>query len=94
MKALLISYNLKKASINQKTILHQTINGYKDHSNAGRYQYHRKGLLSTIPSIKVNRGVFIIKLSDKNKIMPILVKNKASVRTWIIEFPQNRFTKP
>lgn len=92
MKALLVSYNLKKASINQKTILHQTLNGYKDHSNAGRYQYQRRGLLKTIHSIKVNRGVFIMKLTDKDKIMPVLTKNNASVKTWVIDLPKKALT--
>ncbi len=93
MKALLISYNLKKASINQKTILQQTLYGYTDHSNGGRYKYERRGLLDKIGSIKLNRGVFIINLEDKGKILPILKKNKATTRTLIVEIPKSELRK-
>jgi hypothetical protein len=93
MKALLVSYNLKKANINQKTTLHQTLYGYTDHSNGGRYKYRRDGLLSKYPSIKLNRGVFIIGLNDKGKIMPVLKKNKASISELIIDIPETMLKK-
>lgn len=93
MKALLISYNLKKASINQKTTIQQSLYGYTDYSNGGRYKYKRQGLLDKIGSIKINRGVFIINLKDKTKILPILKKNKATIRTLIAEISKSELTK-
>ena len=87
MRALLVSYNLKNASINQKTTLQQTLYGYTDHSKGGRYKYQRKGLLSECPSIKLNRGVFIIRVKDKKDILPVLKKNKASLRIIPINIP-------
>lgn len=93
MKALLVSYNLKNASIGQKTVLQQKLYGYKDHSNGGRYTYERQGLLNKIGSIKLNRGVFIINLEDKNKILPILNKNKATIRTLIVEISKSELRK-
>lgn len=90
---MIVSYNLKKSSINQKTTIQQVINGYKDYSNNGRYQYQRKGILNTIPSIKLNKGVFIIKFSDKDKILQVLRKNNASMKTFIIEISKNSFIK-
>lgn len=93
MKALLVSYNLKNANINQKTTLQQTLYGYTDHSNGGRYKYQRKGLLSKCPSIKLNRGVFIICTKDKKSILPILKKNKASLKIIPIEIPDSIFQK-
>ena len=79
MKALLVSYDLKKANINQKTLIQQTLYGYTDYSNHGQYKYKRKGLLNKYPNIKINRGVFIINANDRNKIIPLLKKNNASL---------------
>ena len=93
MKALLVSYDLKKANINQKTILHQSLYGYTDHSNNGKYKYKREGLLNKYPSVKLNRGVFIIDINDKSKILPILKKNSANIKTLIIEIPENELKK-
>ena len=93
MKALLVSYDLKKSNVNQKTTLHQTLYGYTDHSNGARYKYERQGMLNKICSIKLNRGVFIINLKDKTKILSILKKNKATVRTLIVEIPKSELKK-
>jgi len=93
MKALLVSYSLKNANINQKTTLQQVLYGYIDHSNGGRYKYQRMGLLSNYPSIKLNRGVFIIKIKDKNNILPILKKNKASLKIIPIDISISMFKK-
>ena len=84
MKALLVSYDLKNADIRQKTKIHMTLYDYKDYSNGGRYNYLRKGMLSKYPSIKLNRGVFIIRLIDKKKILPVLKDNKANIKTLIV----------
>ncbi len=88
MKALLVSYTLKNANINQKTTTHRVLYGYLDHSNNGSHKYERKGLLSKYPSIKLNRGVFIIRLENKDKIIPVLRRNKATIRTLIVEIPE------
>jgi hypothetical protein len=93
MKALLVSYDLKKANINQKTTLHQTLYGYVDHSNSGRYKYERNGLLKKYPSIKINRGVFIIDIKNKSKILPLLKRNKASIKTLVVEIPKSSLKK-
>jgi len=93
MKALLVSYDLKNANINQRTNLHQTLYDYTDYSNGGRYKYRRKGLLSKYPSIKLNRSVFIISIKDKNNILPVLKKNKASLKTIPIEIPDPMLRK-
>ncbi len=87
MKSLLVSYTLKKANINQKTNLHRSLYGYTDHSNKGSHKYEREGLLNKYPSIKLNRGVFIINIKDKSKVIPILKNNKASIKTLIIDIP-------
>lgn len=93
MKALLVSYDLKKANITQKTIIHQSLYGYTDHSNNGKYKYKREGLLNKYPNIKLNRGVFVININDKSKILSILRKNRANIKTLIIEIPKSQLKK-
>jgi len=93
MEALLVSYNLKNANINQRTSLQQTLYGYTDYSNGGRYKYQRNGLLSKYPSIKLNRGVFIVAIKDKNPILSVLKKNKASLKTIPIKIPDSMFRR-
>jgi len=93
MRALLVSYTLKNANINQKTTIHRILYGYLDHSNNGTHKYEREGLLNKYPSIKLNRGVFIISLKNKGKIMPILRKNKATTRTLIVEISKSELKR-
>jgi hypothetical protein len=85
MDALLVSYTLKKANINQKTNLHRILYGYIDHSNKGSHKYERKGLLNKYPSVKLNRGVFIITIKDQKEILAVLKKNRASIQLLKID---------
>lgn len=85
MEALLVSYTLEKANINQKTNLHRILYGYTDHSNKGSHKYERKGLLNKYPNIKLNRGVIIINTKDKNKILPVLKKNRATIKSLKVD---------
>jgi len=93
MKALLVSYNLKGANINQKTTLHQTLYSYTDHSNGGKYKYQREGLLNKYPCIKLNRGVFIIDFNYKNKVFPVLKRSGANVKSIVIDVSRGIFNK-
>ena len=78
-KLSLISYSLNKSNINQKTTIQRSLNGYKDHSNNQTYTYKRKGLLEEIPCKNVNRGVILVEHKNKDRILSVLKKNKASV---------------
>ena len=79
-KLSIVSFNLKKCSLAQKTAIQRAINGYKDHSYNQSHTYLRKGIIDTIPNIYLNNGVIIIKTEDKSKITSIIKKNKASVK--------------
>jgi hypothetical protein len=80
MKAVIVSYTLKKAKQSQRLLVHRLLYGYKDFSNNGAYSYQRKGLIETYSGKKLNRGVFIIPLKFKDKIISLLKKNKASLQ--------------
>lgn len=80
MKSVIVSYTLEKAKPHQKIIIHRLLYGYNDLSNNGSYEYKRKGLIELYSGTKLNRGVFIIPLKHKDKIIPLLRKNKANIK--------------
>ena len=80
MKSIIVSYTLEKTKQSQKLLIHRLLYGYEDFSNNGAYSYQRKGLIETCKGKKINRGVFIIPLQFKDKIIPILKKNKANLQ--------------
>lgn len=80
MKSIIVSYTLEKSKPHQKIIIHRLLYGYNDLSNNGLYEYKRKGLIELYSGTKLNRGVFIMPLKHKNKIIPLLRKNKANIR--------------
>ena len=80
MKSIIVSYTLEKAKPHQKIIIHRLLYGYTDLSNNGSYKYERKGLIERYSGTKLNRGVFIIPVKYKDKIVPLLRKNKANIK--------------
>ena len=80
MKSLIVSYTLEKAQPHQKIIIHRLLYGYNDLSNNMAYKYKRKGLIEIYSGKKLNRGVFIISAKHKDKIIPLLKKNKARIK--------------
>ena len=87
MKSLIVSYTLEGAKPHQKIIIHRLLYGYTDLSNNGAYKYKRKGLVEQCSGTKLNRGVFILPLKHKNKIIPLLLKNKANIRVIPVSLP-------
>ena len=81
MKSIIVSYTLENAKPHQRLMIHRILYGYDDISNNGSYRYKRKGLIDIYSGKKLNRGVFIIPLQFKNKIIPLLKKNKAKLQT-------------
>ena len=87
MRAVIVSYTLEKAKQSQKLLIHRLLYGYKDFSNNGDYNYQRKGLIETYNGKKLNRGVFIIPIQFKDKIIPLLKKNKANLQVLPVVLP-------
>jgi len=84
MKSLIVSYTLEKAKRHQKLSVHRLLYGYDDLSNNGAYNYKRKGLIELYSGTKLNRGVFIIPAKFQDKIIPLLKKNKATLKVMPI----------
>ena len=80
MKSIIVSYTLEEAKPHQKIIIHRFLYGYDDLSNNMAYKYQRKGIIELCSGKKLNRGVFIIPLKHKNKVTPLLKKNKAKMQ--------------
>jgi len=75
----IISYKLQGCNEGQKTAIKRAINGYNDHSNNGSHVYKRRGLLHGMSHKKIAKSVIIINKSEKNKLLKIFKKNKASI---------------
>lgn len=89
MKGKLICYTLGKTSSTVRTKFKRELLGYKDHSNMGKYNYKRKGLLSKIPNYRPIRSVIIIKEKDKTKILSLLKKYKARYDIFNVDIKEN-----
>ena len=85
MKAVIINYALERSRASERVIIHRTLYGHTDFSNNGSYQYEREGILDTIPKIKLGKGVLVVSDKDKNRVLRVLKKNKASVKSIPID---------
>ena len=59
--------------------------GQETSAQKGKYRYRRKGLLDSIPHRKLLRGVIIIRKSDLETVMKLLIQWNAVVDQRIIE---------
>ena len=87
MNSVIISYTLEKTEPHQKLLIHRALYGYDDFSNNGKYRYKRKGLIEAYSGKKLNRGVFIIPMKFKDKVIPLLKKNKAKLEIIPVNLP-------
>lgn len=78
---MLICYSLSKAKPTpaEWTKFRKKFLGYLDHSNKGRYKYHRKGLMSEIPHVKLLRAVFIVRERETQKVIDFLKEYRADI---------------
>lgn len=73
MFGILIVYRLHSPhNPNRASDLVKKLYGQKTSSHKGRYTYRRKGLLDEIPSIRLIRGVLIVRMKDKDPIVSLL----------------------
>lgn len=77
MDAKLICYTLGEIHPTKRSNFKRELNGYKDISNNGKYNYTRKGLLQKIYHLTPIRSVIIVADKDKKKITGLLNKYKA-----------------
>jgi hypothetical protein len=76
----LICYTLgSRPTVAERTKFRKRFLGYTDFSNKSQYKYHRKGLLSEIPHIKIIRSVVIVRNEDCNRIVDFLKKYNATI---------------
>jgi hypothetical protein len=59
--------------------------GQETSTRNGKYRYRRRGLLDSIPHRKLLRGVIIIRKSDLEDVMKLLIQWNAVVDQRIIE---------
>jgi hypothetical protein len=56
--------------------------GHNSPSNYGRYHYKRRGLLDSIPSVRYERGIFLVRAVDAGTITEFLKKSRVKYRMW------------
>ena len=62
---ILLAFSLKpRLRPRDRTRFFRRLYGYVDRSQFGRYRYEREGLLSSIPHVRMIRGVLIIREDD------------------------------
>ena len=93
MKAKIIVYSAAKQSSIEKNELRVKLNGYYDVSHGWKYRYWRKGLLDSLSHIKPSRGTIIASLKEADKILKLLKKCKAKIKTYDIEIKKSEFRK-
>jgi hypothetical protein len=90
MDAKLICYTLGEVDATTRSSFKRELNGYKDISNNGGYNYQRKGLLQSIPHQTPIRSVIIVSDKDKKKITELLGKYNATYYTYSIKINHNQ----
>ena len=93
MKAKLIVYSAAKQPSVIKNQLRVKLNGYRDVSYGGKYEYWRRGLLDSVLHIKPSRGTIIAPQKESDKILKLLRKCKAKIKTYGIEIKKSEFSK-
>jgi len=80
MNGILIAYRLRTPhDPNVASALVKKVYGQKTSCQGGKYRYRRKGLLDVIHSVRLIRGVIIVRKKDKKKILELLQEFDAEV---------------
>jgi len=74
--------------------LSRALNGYRDHSNKGRYVYTRQGLLDKIPHLQLQKGVLLLREKDTQKLIELLKKYGAEYYIAKLETSHTPNKKP
>lgn len=91
MKAKLITYSMTEQPISAQNQLRKQLIGHNDTSHKGKYKYRRKGLLDKILHLKPSKSTIIAPIEESQKIIKILNKYKAKIKTYSIEINESEF---
>lgn len=56
--------------------------GYDDPSNYSKYHYHREGLLETIPSVRYEKGMVMMREEDLDTVESLIRKHMVVYMNW------------
>ena len=90
MKASLIVHDLSKLNHYQKVLFNRAIYGYTDNSNNNAYQYKRKGLLASLPHLRLLKGAIVTRKEGLIKLKPIFKKYKVKYQIYDILINKSR----
>ena len=74
-------YKTKKRKSSVDRMLRK-LYGYDDPSNYSKYHYHREGLLETIPSVRYEKGLVMIREEDLDTVVSFIRKHRADYMKW------------
>ena len=84
-KGILVVMKFTRLCSKEKAKIFRLLYGYSGSSNYGRYSYPKKGILSSLPHIKLTRGVFILRKGDEKVLKNALKGKDVSLETREIE---------
>ncbi len=93
MKAKLITYTMSNQPISTQNQLRKQLIGHNDTSHKGKYKYRRKGLLDQITHLKPSKSTIIAPIKESQKIIKILNKYNAKIKTYNIQINESEFKK-
>jgi len=80
MNGILIAYRLRTPhDPNVASAVVKKLYGQNTSCQGGKYRYRRKGLLDEIHSVRLIRGVIIVRKRDKKKILELLQEFDAEI---------------
>ena len=93
MKAKIITYYIAHRPASIRSKLNRELNGYKDISHGGRYNYRRQGILDGILYRKPAKNIIIIPIEPAKVVLQLLEEYEAKISTIDIQIDKVEFKK-
>ena len=93
MKAKIITYCIAHRSASVRSKLNRELNGYKDVSHGGRYEYKRQGILGSILYKKPARNIIITPIEPAKLVIRLLEEYGAKISIIKIQIEESEFKK-
>ena len=90
MKAEIITYETKDMTNSKRSIISKRLFGFTDRTKDSKYTYERRGMLGSIPHVRITKKTFVVSVKDGRKIKDVIKKFGAGVKSWKIEINEKR----
>lgn len=93
MKAEILTYETKKMTNSERSIISKRLFGYKDQTKKAKYVYQRKGILQSIPHLIITKKTFVIRTKDVKRMKDLIRKLGATVKSWGVDINEKKLKK-